>query len=227
MLEKNLSRRTFVSGAITLTGLFAAGCSTTATQGPKASALPASDKSFALSYGALPNEKFPIPAVRPEKLAPQFRRQRVIYKTSEPVGALIVDAPNFYLYHVEEDGYAMRYGVGLGRAGFEWSGRARVAWKRAWPTWTPPAEMIAREPELAKYSAKNGGMAPGIKNPLGARALYIFEGNVDTLYRLHGTANAASIGKAVSSGCVRLVNQDVIHLFNRVKNNSPILVKLA
>lgn len=217
------SRRQFVLGATSLTGIAAAGCTT--TSGPTASlVLDSSDKIFALNYAALPDEKFPIPAVSKEKLPPQFRRQRVNYKTKEPVGTLVVDTENFYLYHVEADGKAMRYGVGLGRAGFEWSGRARVAWKRAWPTWTPPEEMIQREPKLRKWSAKNGGMPPGIDNPLGSRALYIFQGNVDTLYRLHGTPNPSTIGKAVSSGCVRLVNQDVIHLFNNVKNGSPIVV---
>lgn len=225
MKRMTMNRRSFVAGTASLTGLTLAGCA--ANTPDTALRLPAADSSFALTYGPLANERFPVPAVDPEKLAPAFRRQRVSYETSEPIGTLIVDAPNFYLYHIEENGMAMRYGVGLGRAGFEWSGRARVAWKRPWPTWTPPAEMIAREPKLAKYSEKNGGMPPGLGNPLGARALYIFDGDVDTLYRLHGTANPASIGKAVSSGCVRLVNQDVIHLYDRVKNNSPILVKLA
>lgn len=115
----------------------------------------------------------------------------------------------------------MRYGVGIGRAGFDWGGRARIATKKAWPTWTPPAEMIARQPDLEKY---RDGMSPGLDNPLGARALYIFEGNRDTLYRLHGTAETWSIGKAVSSGCVRLLQQDVIDLYNRVPDGTPIIV---
>jgi lipoprotein-anchoring transpeptidase ErfK/SrfK len=115
----------------------------------------------------------------------------------------------------------MRYGVGIGRDGFSWSGRARIAYKREWPTWTPPAEMIARQPELEPY---RHGMAPGLDNPLGPRALYIFQGNRDTLYRLHGNPDERSIGKAVSSGCVRLLDQDVIDLYNRVPAGSPILV---
>lgn len=228
MNKSIVSRRQLVLGATSLTGLIAAGCTTTgptASLDPtKSTVLKGTSKSFALNYAALPKEKFPIPAVSADSLPPKFRRKRVAYKTKEPVGTLIVDTKNFYLYHVEANGKATRYGVGLGRAGFEWSGRARVAWKRAWPTWTPPEEMIQREPELRKWSAKNGGMPPGIKNPLGSRALYIFQGNVDTLYRLHGTPNPKTIGKAVSSGCVRLVNQDVIHLFNNVKNGSRIVV---
>jgi lipoprotein-anchoring transpeptidase ErfK/SrfK len=177
-----------------------------------------------LNYGPRPQEEFPLPAIDPRVLAPEFRRQRVAYRTDEEPGTVVVDTSSFYLYLVEPSGTAMRYGVGLGRQGFEWSGRARIAWKRPWPTWTPPDEMIARQPELAPYSAENGGMAPGLGNPLGARALYIFQGNVDTLYRLHGTNEPASIGKAVSSGCVRLINQDVIDLYDRVRSGSSIVV---
>ena len=228
MNKSIVSRRQFVLGATSLTGLIAAGCTTTGTTtssgASKSAALKGSSKSFALNYAALPDEKFPIPAVSSASLPPKFRRKVVNYKTKERVGTLVVDTKNFYLYHVQPNGKATRYGVGLGRAGFEWSGRARVAWKRAWPKWTPPEEMIQREPELRKWSAKNGGMPPSLKNPLGSRALYIFQGNVDTLYRLHGTPNPKTIGKAVSSGCVRLVNQDVIHLFNNVKNGSQIVV---
>ncbi|RVN88417.1 L,D-transpeptidase, partial [Sinorhizobium meliloti] len=119
---------------------------------------------------------------------------------------------------------AMRYGVGLGREGFAWSGRGLIQWKQKWPKWTPPNEMIARQPVLAKYSADNGGMPPGLDNPLGSRALYIFQNGQDTLYRVHGTPEWQSIGKAVSSGCVRMVNQDVIDLYDRVRNKAPILV---
>lgn len=225
MNKKRVSRRQFVVGAVSLTGLAASGCTTTGTNGETGSlSLKGSASSFARNYRALPKEKFPIPAVKSSQLAPKFRRKTVKYQTKERVGTLVVDTKKFYLYHVKPNGMATRYGVGLGRAGFEWSGRARVAWKRAWPTWTPPAEMIEREPRLEKWSAKNGGHPPGLDNPLGSRALYIFQGNTDTLYRLHGTINPKTIGTAVSSGCVRLVNQDVIHLFNNVKNNSPIVV---
>jgi len=224
MFNTHCSRRLFILGGASLAGLGLAGCTTANQPAPTLGLSDDDAKLFALNYSALPHEQFPIPAVPPEKLAPAFRRTRIAYNTREPVGTLIVDTPNFYLYHVEESGMATRYGVGLGRAGFEWSGRATVAWKRPWPTWTPPEEMIQREPNLRKWSAQNGGMPPGLQNPLGARALYIFQGNVDTLYRLHGTNNPASIGRAVSSGCVRLVNQDVIHLFNNVKNGSQIVV---
>ena len=118
----------------------------------------------------------------------------------------------------------MRYGVGIGRQGFSWSGRAIVQWKQKWPKWTPPGEMIARQPELERWSAENGGMPPGLDNPLGARALYIFQNGEDTLYRLHGSPEYQSIGKAVSSGCVRLLNQDICDLYDRVPTRTPILV---
>ena len=139
-------------------------------------------RSSSALYPAMPNEKFPIPAVKPGQLPAQYQRRRVRYRTDEKPGTVIVDTRNFYLYHVEQGGRAMRYGVGLGRAGFAWSGRARIAWKRKWPKWTPPGEMIRREPQLSKWSAANGGMPPGLNNPLGSRALYIFQGNRDTLY---------------------------------------------
>lgn len=227
MKTRGVSRRVFLSGSACLSAAALAGCQTTATSSVDAQEKLALKSSFAKDYAALPKERFPIPAVQQEELAPKFRRRLVNYKTNEKPGTLIVEAKEFYLYHVKPDGKAMRYGVGLGRAGFEWSGRARVAWKRPWPTWTPPAEMIAREPQLEKYSAANGGKPPSLDNPLGARALYIFEGNVDTLYRLHGTKNPKSIGRAISSGCVRLVNQDIIHLYNEVKSNAPIIVRLT
>ena len=181
-------------------------------------------RSYADIYGPLPNELFPIPEIDLNKVPANFYRRQVSYSTNEQPGTIIVDTGNFYLYLVQEGGKAMRYGVGLGRAGFEWSGRARVGWKQIWPKWTPPAEMIERQPELEKYSAENGGMPPGPKNPLGARALYIFQGNVDTLYRIHGSPEYWTIGKAVSSGCVRMMNQDVIDLYNRVPTGSPIIV---
>ncbi|WP_306145674.1 L,D-transpeptidase [Roseibium sp. MMSF_3412] len=220
-----VTRRQVLSGGLSLAALTLAGCSTTTSRAPApVQPQPQVDASFLQNYGPRPQEEFPLPAINPKVLAPEFRRQRVAYRTDEKPGTVVVDTSSFYLYLVEPSGTAMRYGVGLGRQGFEWSGRARIAWKRPWPTWTPPEEMIAREPHLAPYSAENGGMQPGLGNPLGARALYIFQGNVDTLYRLHGTNEPASIGKAVSSGCVRLINQDVIDLYDRVRSGADIVV---
>jgi lipoprotein-anchoring transpeptidase ErfK/SrfK len=175
-------------------------------------------------YGPVIDEGYEIPAVPIEKVDPRFYRQVVADPTGERPGTIVVDTSQHYLYLTMEGGRAMRYGVGLGREGFAWTGHAKVQWKQKWPTWTPPAEMIAREPELAKYSAANGGMEPGLMNPLGARALYIFQDGKDTLYRLHGSPEWWSIGKSVSSGCVRLMNQDIIDLYGRVPAGTPIWV---
>ena len=180
--------------------------------------------SYQMMYRAVIDEGYEIPAVPIEEVDERYYRQLVQDPTGERPGTVVVDTANHFLYLVREGGQAMRYGVGLGRAGFEWSGRAVIQWKRKWPTWTPPAEMIARDPKLEIYSADNGGMPPGLDNPLGARALYIFQGGEDTLYRVHGSPEWNSIGKSVSSGCVRLMNQDIIDLYDRVQNGSPILV---
>jgi len=178
----------------------------------------------ARAYGALPDEPYPIPAVNMRQLRRKYRRQIVEYETNQPPGTIIVDTPARYLYLVQDDGRALRYGIGIGRDGFTWAGEAHIQYKRKWPRWTPPAEMIDRQPELEEY---RNGMEPGLDNPLGARALYIFDGNRDTLYRLHGTQDASSIGRAVSSGCVRLVNQDVIDLYERVSPKAKIVVMQA
>ncbi|MEM6712182.1 MAG: L,D-transpeptidase [Pseudomonadota bacterium] len=223
-VSRRPTRRQFIAGAATLSGLAVSGCMSGSNRPGLAHIASLSTEEqlrFASMYAALPQEQFPIPAVDLREVEERYYRRQVEYATTESVGTVIVDTNDFYLYHVEEGGKAMRYGVGLGRAGFEWSGRARIAWKRPWPTWTPPATMIERQPELEEF---RNGMEPGLDNPLGARALYIFEGGVDTLYRLHGTNEVWSIGKAVSSGCVRLLNQDVIHLYGRVANGSTILV---
>jgi lipoprotein-anchoring transpeptidase ErfK/SrfK len=172
-------------------------------------------------YRALPDEEFPIPAVDLAKLAPRHYRQVVDYATPEEVGTVIVDPANRYLYHVQADGKAMRYGVGVGKAGFEWSGRAHVAYGRKWSVWTPPRDMIERQPSVGRW---RHGQPPGIDNPLGARALYIHQGNQDTLYRLHGTGEVRTIGKSVSSGCVRLLHQDIIDLYDRVRPGSALVV---
>ena len=180
--------------------------------------------SYVTMYGAMYDEGYQIPAVPIEKIDRRFLRQIVSDPTGERPGTIVVDTSAHFLYLVLGNGQAMRYGVGLGRAGFEWSGRANVQWKQKWPKWTPPEEMIARQPELAKYGVDIGGRPPGLDNPLGARALYIFQDGVDTLYRVHGSPEWNSIGKSVSSGCVRLMNQDIIDLYDRVPGKAPIVV---
>jgi len=221
------SRRQFLGlAAAAAGGLTLPACSTTGgSGGAPAPEKPAIDPSHVSMYRAMPEEDFPIPAVDLSKLKKRFYRQLVDDPTGERPGTIVVDTRNFFLYLVRPGGKAMRYGVGLGRQGFEWSGEGVIQWKQRWPKWTPPAEMIARQPELEKWSAENGGQPPGLKNPLGARALYIFQNGEDTLYRLHGTPEFWTIGKAVSSGCVRLVNQDIIDLYDRVATPTPIIVR--
>lgn len=176
-------------------------------------------------YGEMMDGGYVIPAVPYWKIPQRFYRQRVENSTGEPAGTVIVDTASRFLYLVEPGGQtAMRYGVGIGREGFAWQGEGVIQWRQQWPKWTPPNEMVARQPELVKYSAANGGMPPGLLNPLGARALYIFRNGEDTLYRLHGNPDWSSIGKAVSSGCVRLMNQDIIDLYERVPNRARIIV---
>nr|WP_037546039.1 L,D-transpeptidase [Stappia stellulata] len=175
-------------------------------------------------YYAAPEEPFPVPEVDVSKFDQRYWRQEVDYPNTERPGTLIVDTPNRYLYHTLSKDRAMRYGIGVGRDGFSWAGRARMAYRRKWPRWTPPDEMVARRPDLEPYSIANGGMDPGPYNPLGARSLYIHKDGKDTLYRVHGTWDPASIGKAVSSGCIRLINQDVIYLHDQVRDGSTIVV---
>jgi lipoprotein-anchoring transpeptidase ErfK/SrfK len=147
-------------------------------------------------------------------LAPRLRRQVVEYRTKEPAGTIIVDTRNTYLYYVMGNGQAVRYGIGVGRDGFTWSGREKVSRMAEWPDWYPPQDMIERQPYLPRM------MAGGPGNPLGARALYL--GN--TLYRIHGTSDPSSIGKYVSSGCIRLLNEDIKDLYGRVHVGSRVVV---
>lgn len=184
----------------------------------------ASDAELESRYAAFEENGYSVPAVPFREMDGRYYRQRVVDPTGQAPGTVVVDTPNRFLYLVETGGTAMRYGVGIGREGFAWGGDGVVHWRQPWPRWKPPTEMIARQPHLAKYSVENGGMAPGVANPLGARALYIFENGKDTLYRLHGTPEWRSIGKAVSSGCVRLVNQDVVDLYRRVPYHARIVV---
>jgi lipoprotein-anchoring transpeptidase ErfK/SrfK len=168
-------------------------------------------------YGPLPDEKFPVPAVDVNKLNPKFFRKTVRYDSKEAPGTIIVDPSNFYVYRIEGEGNATRYGANVGREGFLWSGEAYVGRKAEWPVWTPPKEMIKRQPEAAKYA---GGMPGGLDNPLGARALYLGS----SLYRIHGTNEPHTIGTNVSSGCIRMRNIDVIDLYNRTPNGTKVIV---
>ena len=138
-------------------------------------------------YAQVNEDDFMLPAIPYQRIPPQFLRQEVDYQTVEKPGTVVVDTKSHFLYFVEPGGKAMRYGVGLGREGYAWSGRGVIQWKTKWPRWTPPAEMVSREPDMRPLSAERGGMNPGPTNPLGARAMYIYKNGKDTLYRIHGT----------------------------------------
>jgi lipoprotein-anchoring transpeptidase ErfK/SrfK len=159
-----------------------------------------------------------------ENLSPKFRKQVVTFGTQNRPGSLIVDPEHRYLYFILGGDQAIRYGVGVGREGFAWSGNATIGMKRRWPRWLPPESMVQRDPHAAQWA---NGMPGGPENPLGARALYLEANGIDTLYRIHGTNDPSSIGKAMSSGCVRMLNEDVADLFERVKLGTPVTVLAA
>ena len=177
---------------------------------------------FTSNYGSVRDAGYQLPSIPIHKVDRKYHRQIVRYETKEKPGTIVVDTGAKHLYFVLPEGKAVRYGIGVGREGFEWRGTARVAMKREWPVWTPPAAMIKRQPELAKW---RGGMPAGLNNPLGARALYLYNKGGDSGYRLHGTPEWFSIGKAMSSGCIRLMNQDIVDLYKRADVGAKVIVK--
>lgn len=205
--------------ALTVFGLLATlaatGCSTT-TSDVATDQKVETTKIFSDSYGAVTDAGYALPAIPISKVNARFHRQIVNYDTPEKAGTIVVNTRERFLYYVLPNGKAVRYGISVGKQGFSWSGEAYIAWKQSWPTWHPPKEMAERKPDVAKYV--EAGMGPGLRNPLGARALYLFnDKGHDTLFRLHGTPEWASIGTAASSGCIRLMNQDIIDLYDRVR----------
>ena len=167
----------------------------------------------------LPIEEQPghVPSADEEQVEPVYQRQLVFFRTTEPAGTIVVHTSQRFLYVVQGNNRALRYGIGVGREGFQWAGLLKISRKAEWPDWVPPAEMIARQPYLPRF------MAGGPGNPLGARALYL--GN--TIYRIHGTNQPQTIGSAVSSGCFRLVNNDVIDLYDRIPVGTRVVVRQA
>ena len=158
-----------------------------------------------------------VPTPEEEQLAPEYRHQIVFFRTNEPPGTIIVHTSERFLYVVQGNNRALRYGIGVGRDGFQWQGLLKITRKQEWPDWTPPEEMIQRQPYLPRF------MAGGPGNPMGARALYL--GN--TVYRIHGTNAPQTIGTAVSSGCFRLVNPEVMDLYDRVPVGTKVVVLQA
>ena len=170
---------------------------------------------------ALAGEPFPVFASDVKQIPYKFQRRDVAYETREPPGTLVVDAGNRFLYHVLGNGQATRYGASVGKAGKAWSGAAVIKKMKKWPVWVPTPEHLADHPDLVKYIH---GMPGGAKNPMGARALYLYQGDVDTVYRIHGSHDPKLIGRKATAGCFGLLNIDVIHLYEKVNIGTRVVV---
>ncbi|WP_417418243.1 L,D-transpeptidase [Hoeflea sp.] len=184
---------------------------------PDASAMPRTIAPAA-SDAALPV----VQVAQSKKPKPEFMRKKVRFKTNEKPGTIIIDTSTKYLYYVEGKNRAIRYGVGVGRDGFGWSGTVKIGRKAEWPGWRPPATMIARE--RRKGHKLPAYMKGGPNNPLGARAMYLYKGGRDTIFRIHGTNQPWTIGQNMSSGCIRMMNEDVKHLYERAAIGSKVIV---
>lgn len=176
-------------------------------------------------YGKLEDAGHWLPPIPVDKVPGQYLRREVNWNGSEEAGTIVVDTGSRHLYLVLAGGRAIRYGVGIGRMGYSWKGRGVIRYKKTWPRWTPSESYVADKPAMKMFSASYGGLVGGVNNPLGARALYIFQDGRDTLFRVHGTPDWKSVGKQVSSGCIRMFNQDVIDLYSRVGNGAEIIVR--
>jgi len=181
-------------------------------------------------YTSVPDPKISAHDAKYLAMVPNFeveidyRRYQVDYATTEAPGTIIVDTTTHFLYFVLPNGKAIRYGVATGAEAAGWTGEAKIGRKAEWPHWMPPADMLERWPHL-KPTAAAGGLSGGPDNPLGARALYLYQNGRDTLYRIHGTNEPETIGHDVSSGCIRMINMDVIDLFSRAAVGAKVIVK--
>jgi lipoprotein-anchoring transpeptidase ErfK/SrfK len=182
---------------------------------------PAPDPELVAMYSSRADGERMVPAIDVSAFHRELLRKQVDYATAEAPGTVVIDTKGPFLYLVEPGGKATRYGIAIGREGFGWTGTGTIARTAKWPRWTPPPEMIKRDPSLAKWA---GGQPGGVSNPLGARALYIYFGGADSGYRIHGTNTPKSIGWAASSGCFRMLNQDVIDLYERVNIGAKVVV---
>jgi lipoprotein-anchoring transpeptidase ErfK/SrfK len=210
--SKLLNRRSFLLGsAAGFGGMGLAGCVTNGISLMEAAKL----------YGPMPNERFPIPAVDVSKMDPKYFRQTVRYESEEKPGTIIIDPANYFVYRIEGEGLATRYGANVSRPGFLWSGEVYIGRKAEWPTWTPPKEMMARQPESRKYA---GGMPGGLDNPLGARVLYLYKNGVYTVYTIYSASDPETIGTGITSGCTGLLTQDMIHLYSRTPVKTKVVV---
>lgn len=211
-----LDRRSFLLGSAVSLGAFGlAGCAT-----QEGMSLAEAEK----HYSAVPDKKFPINAVDISQVDPKYFRRTVKFESNEAPGTIIVDSSKYFVYRVEGEGKATRYGANVGREGFLWSGEAYIGRKAEWPTWTPPREMIKRQPEVAKYAR---GMPGGPENPLGARTLYLYQNGLYTLYTLYSTSDPETIGTNLTSGCTGLLTQDMIDLYDRTPVKTKVIVMPA
>ncbi|MTI43226.1 lipoprotein-anchoring transpeptidase ErfK/SrfK [Roseibium hamelinense] len=216
---KTFSRRAVVIGL----PLALAACQSKQSSVVQAGLTPRSDgtPNYASAYAPVRDGGFNLPGIDYQNFDPQYLRQTVFYPSRYPVGTVVVDPRKKFLYLIQPGGRAIRYGIGVGRAGFAWNGEAEIRFKREWPKWFPPDEMIEREPHLEKY---RDGQDGGPSNPIGARGLYLWQNNKDTLYRIHGTNQPSSIGTNASSGCIRMWQQDIIDLYKRVELGAKVVV---
>jgi lipoprotein-anchoring transpeptidase ErfK/SrfK len=178
-------------------------------------------------YGEIKDGEFTVAAVPLSQVNSAFIRANVAYATNEAPGTIVIDPANHYLYHVESGGRATRYGVGVGRQGFVWYGDATIKSKQEWPDWYPPKEMMDRRPDLKKSMVElqsGEGMHGGPANPLGARAMYLWQGDHDTYFRIHGTNEPWTIGTSQSSGCIRMINQDAMDLYQKTSVGTRVVV---
>jgi lipoprotein-anchoring transpeptidase ErfK/SrfK len=237
-----LTRRTIIAGASASAAATLAGCvSSNPNPAINAAALspppPASPANSAMAdviepryneiYGEVKDANFTVAAVNLAQVNSAFLRKNIAYETNEQPGTIVIDPANHYLYHVEGGGRATRYGVGVGREGFVWAGEATIKSKQEWPDWYPPKEMMGRRPDLKKSMVElqsGEGMHGGPANPLGARAMYLWQGNKDTYFRIHGTNEPWTIGQSQSSGCIRMINQDAMDLYQKTPIGTRVVV---
>jgi len=234
---RSISRRLFFTAGVAATAGALSGCSRSLGGFPSFGGLFASRSNrsgqtigypdYRLAYGPQGGEPFPIRAFSYTRMNPAYLRQEVVYLGPEQPGTIVIDPRACQLFFVQPGRRATRYGVGVGRAGFAWSGVARINMKRTWPDWVPPREMVARDPGIRSQlvmTERGLGVPGGPDSPLGARAMYLFADGGDTGYRIHGTTEPETIGTRISSGCIRMINQDIIHLYARAPEGTDVIV---
>jgi len=225
MLE--FDRRAALALSLGAFALALGGCKrTTTASAPLTPIAPVTAYAPVGAYGPMA-DRFPVAGVDTAEIDPAYLRREVAYATSQPPGTIVIDPREHFLYLVQPGGTAIRYGVGVGKEGFGWSGTATINSKQEWPDWYPPKEMIERRPDIKAQLSQlrsGQGVAGGLSNPLGARAMYLWQNGKDTLYRIHGTLEPETIGTNVSSGCIRMINQDAIDLYNRIPVGTKVIV---